>query len=156
MVLLAACGSNDGGGGSAGGSSTVDTRDVSDVGTVLVDSSGAALYFADEEKDGTVKCAGSCVNDWVPLTTSGNEVSAPSGVTGELGTVTREDSGEDQVTFDGAPLYTFAQDPGPGEVTGDGLQDTFNGVRLTWRAVVVEGGADGDSTPTPRDYGGGY
>ena len=39
--------------------------------------------------------------------------------------------GGSQVTFGGKPLYTFVQDS-PGQVTGNGVTDSFGGTSFTW------------------------
>ncbi|WP_456846845.1 COG4315 family predicted lipoprotein, partial [Cellulomonas sp. P5_C6] len=46
------------------------------------------------------------------------------GVTGEVGTITGTD-GKMQVTIDGRPIYTFAQDTAPGDVKGQGLNSVW-------------------------------
>jgi predicted lipoprotein with Yx(FWY)xxD motif len=71
-----------------------------------------------------------------------------------LGTVKRPD-GSEQVTFDGDPLYKFTEE-GPGEVTGDGLVDSFGGQRFTWHVASPAGAASGDSTTTTSPDSGGY
>jgi predicted lipoprotein with Yx(FWY)xxD motif len=145
-VALAACGS--GGGGSATASSgtagnTVSTMNVSGTGTVLVDSSGQALYASDQEAAaGKVLCAGACNSFWQPATASG-KVTGASSVSSKLGTVKRPDGGT-QVTYQGMPLYSFTQDQA-GQVTGDGFKDAFDGQQFTWHVVTV-GNAAGAST----------
>ena len=62
---------------------------------------------------------------------------------GKLGVITRPDGGK-QVTFDGKPVYSFTQE-GPGEVTGDGFMDAFDGQQFTWNVVTV-GGSGGSSS----------
>ena len=52
--------------------------------------------------------------------------------------------GAQQLTFDGAPLYTFVKDKKPGDMTGQGL-DVAGGY---WWAVAVAGHA------APRSAGG--
>jgi predicted lipoprotein with Yx(FWY)xxD motif len=159
-VALAACG----GGGSdatamsATGGNTVSTKDISGTGTVLVNSSGQALYASDQEAAaGKVMCTGACNSFWEPLTANGTPT-ASSSVSGKLGTVKRPDGGS-QVTFDGKPVYTFTQDQA-GEVTGDGFKDAFDGHRFTWHVVTVGSGggqsnAGGGSTGSGASSGGG-
>jgi predicted lipoprotein with Yx(FWY)xxD motif len=56
------------------------------------------------------------------------------------------------VSYDGQPLYTFADDPTAGKVTGDGLSDTFDGERFTWQVVKTDAESDGggpQSLPGP-------
>jgi predicted lipoprotein with Yx(FWY)xxD motif len=148
-AVLAACGG--GGGGSAtaasSGGSAVSVADIGDAGAVLVDSGGQALYASDQESAaGMVLCTGACNSFWEPLTVSGG---APKGgpVAAHLGVAKRPD-GSRQVTYDGKLLYTFTQE-GPGEVTGDGFQDAFDGEQFTWH-VVSAGGSAGGSGETSR------
>jgi len=149
VLLLAACGSN-GNGSSTGGSSgtTVSTKQAGS-GTVLVDSSGRALYFTDQDTASKIACVGGCAQVWLPLTVSaGTTPTAPAGVTGELGTMARPGGSGMQVTYEGKPLYTFTLDGQPGAVNGNGVTDQFGGTRFTWHAAFTAGG--GSSEPTTR------
>ncbi len=161
-IMLAACGSSGGsnGGGSAavapsgGGTKTVSVANVGGTGRVLVDSHGNALYASDQETAaGMVLCTGSCTSFWKPLTVSGAPKGGP--VAASLGVMKRPD-GSHQVTYNGKLLYTFTQD-GPGEVTGDGVRDAFNGQHFTWH-VVTAGNATGSAGSTGGSGGrsGGY
>ncbi|MDX6580842.1 MAG: hypothetical protein QOI10_26 [Solirubrobacterales bacterium] len=159
-LVLSACGSNGdtstaaAPAAAATGGETVATTTVDGVGTVLVDSSGSALYSPSQEASGKISCTGSCEQIWKPLTASGTPT-ASADVTGALGTVKRPDGGE-QVTLDGAPLYTFAEDS-PGQVTGDGVQDSFDGKDFTWHAVTVGAAPQEQSTTTSSSSSsGGY
>ena len=122
---------------------TVSVGGLGDSGSVLVDSAGKALYAADEEADRSVVCTGACTSFWIPLTI---DEGAPSGnsLPSELGVVERGD-GTRQVTFDGKRLYTFVDDE-PGEVTGDGFSDAFDGQQFTWHVVSV-----GDAPDSKED-----
>jgi predicted lipoprotein with Yx(FWY)xxD motif len=131
----------------------VSTEEIDDAGEVVVDSEGRALYAADQETSaGMVLCADGCTSFWEPLTVSGGAPTA-DGVSGELGVVERPD-GARQVTLAGKLLYTFVEDA-PGEVTGDGFEDAFDGQTLTWRVVHADGGtssSEGGETPGPFGY----
>lgn len=156
-LAFAACGddSDEGNSGSSAAASTTATvtvETVDGVGKVLVDSEGAALYTADQEMDGKVRCTDSCAEIWIPLTMSGSgEPTASDDVPGKLG-VAQRPGGERQVSYDGKPLYSFTDDTMAGEVTGDGLSDTFDGELFSWR-VVKTGGESEDageqSSPGP-------
>jgi predicted lipoprotein with Yx(FWY)xxD motif len=152
-MALAACGGSSGSAAPASTASTpadtVSTADVSGVGTVLVDAKGNALYTPDQEASGTIRCTDACTSIWVPLTVGGGE--QPSGVDG-LGVLKRPD-GAEQVTFDGKPLYTFVEDPGPRTVTGNGFKDSFGGTSFTWH-VAAPGAVSGNSST--GSTGGGY
>jgi predicted lipoprotein with Yx(FWY)xxD motif len=124
-LLLGACG---------GGNS--DSAKASS--KVLVNSSGAALYVSDQEKDGTVRCTGGCTSIWLPAAAGSVKQSAVSDAGGKLGTVKRPD-GTSQATFNGRPLYRFAEDGGAGKVTGNGVSDSFGGQHFTWHSVGGSG-----------------
>jgi predicted lipoprotein with Yx(FWY)xxD motif len=147
VLALAACG---GSGGDSSESSatapsnntaTVTVEEIGDAGRVLVDSAGNALYTSEEEAESDVVCTEACADFWIPLTI---EEGAPTGdsVSGNLGVAERPD-GTRQVTLDGQRLYTFAEDE-PGEVTGDGFSDAFDGQQFTWHVVSVGSSADSD------------
>jgi predicted lipoprotein with Yx(FWY)xxD motif len=155
-VLLAACG-DDGDEGSSASASAGDSSGVVSVesidGTeVLVDSEGRALYTTEAEQQGKIRCVGSCTADWEPVAASGGDV-ASADIDAELGTVERPD-GTEQLTVDGLPLYSFTQE-GPGQLTGDGFVDEFDGTEFEWLAATVDGGSASPDPSTPSDDGGG-
>jgi len=43
--------------------------------------------------------------------------------------------GKTQVTFDGKPLYRFAEDSSPKNVSGNGAKDSFGGKSFTWHVA---------------------
>jgi predicted lipoprotein with Yx(FWY)xxD motif len=159
---LAACGddSSDDGGATAAamgsGAETVSVDSVADAGDVLVDADGAALYTPDQEASGKIECASAdCTEIWMPVTVSGESPTGSSDIQDTLGTLKRPD-GDTQVTFDGKPLYTFTEE-GPGEVTGEGFEDTFDGTHFVWHVVTptgaASGGGGGDSSGSSSDSG---
>jgi predicted lipoprotein with Yx(FWY)xxD motif len=101
---------------------TVEAEVVGDAGTILVDAaSGMTVYiFTDDVKDsGTSACTGGCITAWPALTVpAGGTPTGGPGVTGTLGTITRPDDGSLQVTYNGLPLYFFANDQAPGDLNG--------------------------------------
>jgi len=164
-VGLVACGGDNGGNSgeatassSSGGSATVNAQMIGGAGEVLVDAQRNALYSSQQEANGTIRCTGECETIWLPLTVNGNsKPTAAPGVTGTVSTVKRPD-GAKQVTYNGAPLYTFSEDGGPGTVTGDGFSDSFAGMTFDWNVETVSGApSSGDSTQenTTTDSGGG-
>jgi predicted lipoprotein with Yx(FWY)xxD motif len=147
-ATLAACGSGGGGGATAAAmpnthGQTVSVQQIGGTGMVLVDSSGQALYASDQETAaGKVLCTGACNSFWQPLSPGKN---APHGnaAGGKFAVVKRPD-GTRQVTWNGKFLYTFSQDK-PGQVTGDGFHDAFNGQSFTWHVVSVGGGGSANN-----------
>jgi len=105
--------------------------------TILVDAHGMTLYSLSGERGGKFICAGSpCTQVWHPLTGSAANASVSS-----LGTVKRPD-GTQQVTYQGMPLYSFAQDRAPGEANGQGIKDVG-----TWSALTASPSAATSSPP---------
>ena len=148
-LALSACGGSTSHQAKSGGAPRTDTvslASVSGVGKVLVNSKGFALYSPAQEKGGMIRCTGSCVSIWLPLTTKGNP-SASAGL--HLGTVMRPD-GKTQVTYKGKPLYLFAEDTSPKSVSGNGVSDNFGGKSFTWHV------ASPGKTTTVSSGGGGY
>ena len=97
----------------------------SDLGEIVVDADGRTVYVfdADEPGSGESACTGECAATW-PAVRAGDDAPTSAGVDGELGTIERED-GSLQVTLDGRPLYLFAGDGSPGDVTGQGVDGTW-------------------------------
>jgi predicted lipoprotein with Yx(FWY)xxD motif len=148
-ALLSACGSTSKH-TQGNPADTVSLASVSGVGKVLVDSKGFALYSPAQENSEMIRCTGSCTAIWSPLTVKGT----PSDSSGlKLGTVMRPD-GKTQVTFDGKPLYRFAEDASPKTVTGNGAKDSFGGKSFTWH-VASPGKTPSTSSGGGR-YGSGY
>jgi predicted lipoprotein with Yx(FWY)xxD motif len=106
------------------GSTDLATAETS-LGTVVVDGKGMTAYYflKDTKGSGTSACSGDCAAAWPAITTE-NATPTVTGVTGEVGTITGAD-GKLQVTIDGRPIYTFAQDKAPGDVNGQGLNSVW-------------------------------
>ena len=106
----------------AGGGTTIVATEVGAAGTILVDgATGMTLYnFTKDTKDsGKSVCTGDCLVTWPALTVEAGETpTAGDGITGTLGTITREDDGTTQVTYNGLPLYFFKNDHAPGDLNG--------------------------------------
>ena len=131
LFVLTSCGSNSngndtasGGGSSSSSESSADavlkTAD-SDLGEIVVDAEGRTVYVFDKDTagDGKSVCSGDCLAKW-PAVTADSDKPAVDGVTGEVGTITRDD-GSTQVTLGGMPLYLYAGDSQAGDVTGQAV-----------------------------------
>ena len=108
------------GGGGTGTAATTVAVENSKLGQILVDGSGRTLYLFEADRGMDSTCSGGCAQAWPPLTTSAAP-QAGSGVSAALlGTTTRQDRTM-QVTYHGHPLYYFAGDGKPGDLTGQAL-----------------------------------
>jgi predicted lipoprotein with Yx(FWY)xxD motif len=124
VVLLAGC-APSGGGASGDADDGLETLGLvvaeTDAGPSLVGPDGMTLYIFTQDTDGTSTCTGDCATAWPPLTVeAGAEIEGGDGVTGELAIIERDD-GTSQVTYDGMPLYFYAEDAAPGDATGEGV-----------------------------------
>jgi predicted lipoprotein with Yx(FWY)xxD motif len=115
---------------------------------VLADAEGRTLYTAPVEEGGKILCVEACTSFWEPVLASSTEADAAAGdLDVDLGVVDRPE-GEQQLTFDGLPLYTFAEEDA-GQLEGDGFVDDFQGTHFEWQAAAT------GSAPAPRDSGSG-
>jgi predicted lipoprotein with Yx(FWY)xxD motif len=114
---------------------------------VVTNAKGMTLYWFAPDTSTTSKCTGSCATYWPPVT---GPVTAGSGVTGTLGTITRAD-GTTQATYDGHPLYTYVGDTAPGQAKGNG-KNLSGGL---WYEMTVSGVKPATGS-TSSSSGGGY
>jgi len=147
---LAACGGSSGGGGGAyggGGSSTpskaaessaasspaaaagsqatdLSTASTS-LGTVVVDGKGMTAYYftKDAKGSGVSACTGGCAAAWPAIETTSDSPTV-DGVTGTVGTIPAADGGK-QITINGMPIYTYAEDSAAGDVNGQGVSGVW-------------------------------
>ena len=144
-MIATGCGSSTGNGGggshtSAASGNQLKTAKISGH-TVLTNAKGRTLYWFAPDTSTMSKCVSAdCVKFWPAVV---GPVTAGSGVTGKLGTITRSD-GSTQATWNGHPLYTFKGDTGPGQANGNG-QKLNGGV---WHEASLSGASSGG--------GGGY
>ena len=161
VLVIAACGSSSAGNGGSGGSggsgsspaaqaassgSTLKTMKIGSA-TVLTNANGHTLYWFVRDTPNKSNCDASCLQYWPPVTGS---VTAGSGVTGHLGTITRS-NGTKQATWNRHPLYTYVGDTAPGMDKGNGL-NISGGV---WHAITLTGSAAPAASPKASS-GGGY
>jgi predicted lipoprotein with Yx(FWY)xxD motif len=152
-----AAGGNSSSAAAAGGGNTVTEKTIGGQ-QVLVDSKGMTLYWFAIDTSTASKCTGSCLTYWPPVK---GPVTAGSGVTGTLGTITGSD-GTKQATYLGHPLYTYVGDKAPGDNKGNGLNISGG----LWWEMTVSGStppanAAAGSTSSPKSTatsggGGGY
>ncbi len=110
------------------GSATTTTASGKDVatatnplGTIVVNGKGMTAYVFDNDKAGatTSACSGACAATW-PAITSSTATPTVDGVTGKVGTISATGGGF-QVTINGMPVYTFANDKAAGDTNGEGV-----------------------------------
>ena len=90
-------------------------------GPALVDAKSMTLYTFDKDMGGKSMCNGPCAANWPALMAASG-----SAASGDWTMVTRDD-GTMQWAYKGKPLYTFAKDTKPGDITGDGfLNDAWH------------------------------
>jgi predicted lipoprotein with Yx(FWY)xxD motif len=116
------------------GEATVNVADVGTYGSVLVNSDGKPLYVFSLDTGGTSACTGDCTSEWIPLASQGTPAAGEGVDATKLGTITRDD-GSMQVTYNGHPLYTFADDTGSGDAGGQGMEDNGG----TWSLISPTG-----------------
>lgn len=110
---------DDDDGAAAGGSLVVSEGDM---GSFLTTADGFSVYLFLPDEQGESTCYDDCEASWPPMT---GDISAGEGVDDSLlGTTTRED-GSEQVTYNGWPLYFFANDAAPGDTNGQGVSDVW-------------------------------
>jgi len=152
-----AAGGNSSSAAAAGGGNTVTEKTIGSQ-QVLVDSKGMTLYWFAIDTPSKSNCSGSCVTFWPVVK---GPVTAGSGVTGTLGTITGSD-GTKQATYLGHPLYTYVGDSAPGQNKGNGLNISGG---LWWEMTVsgstppANAGAAATSSPkstATSGGGGGY
>jgi predicted lipoprotein with Yx(FWY)xxD motif len=105
----------------------------SDLGDVLVDGEGMTLYLFDPDEQGESTCYDDCATTWPPVEAP---VTAGEGVDESLIGETERTDGTSQATYDDWPLYNYAADSAPGDVTGQGVGDVWwvvgpDGARIT-------------------------
>ena len=105
----------------------------SSLGSILVDGDGNTLYLFTPDTQGESTCYDQCEANWPPLV---DDVEAGDGIDAALlGTAARTD-GSEQVTYNGWPLYYFANDSAAGDTNGQGINDV-------WYVVDPQGAAIG-------------
>lgn len=137
-LILVGCG-DDGEGNAVASAGVVSIVDV-DGTEVLADSQGRTLYSAAVEEGGTILCADACTSFWEPVLASPAEADEAATELGADLSVLRRPDGEQQLTFDGLPLYTFTEE-GAGQLEGDGVVDDFQGTQFEWQAARTGGGS---------------
>jgi predicted lipoprotein with Yx(FWY)xxD motif len=103
---------------------TINIKKASTSVSYLVDGAGNSLYISLQDNPGKSNCDPTCLTAWKPLL-AGGRVIAGTGVTqANLGVILLP-SGAHQVTYLGAPLYSYYNDVNPGDTKGQGLNGVW-------------------------------
>lgn len=104
---------------------TLGVSGSEELGDFLVGAKGMTLYLFTNDEENRSNCYDQCAANWPPLLVQAGEAPVPGhGAEGELG-VTERDDGTFQVTYNGLPLYFWANDEVPGDTTGHGVGDVW-------------------------------
>jgi len=112
-------------------------------GKILVGNNGMTLYMYTKDTADTSTCTGGCAKAWPPLLTSGSPKLGDGVDASLVGNAALAD-GTKIVTYNHMPLYYWAKDTKPGDITGLGV----GGV---WFLVSPDGkivGQAASATPT--------
>ena len=114
--------------------------------TILVNGAGLPLYYYRPDTAAKSFVTGALARLWPPLTSA---APAAAGLNGKLAVI--NDVNGRQVTYNGHPLYTFADDH-PGQVTGQGVQNFF--VAAPGLAPITSSSAPAGTAPAAPTGGG--
>jgi predicted lipoprotein with Yx(FWY)xxD motif len=124
-------------------SSQLQSVNVSGFPGALANQSSKTLYVLSVEKGAKLKCKGSCLTAWIPVSVKNSvtKVSLGPDVRGKIGFVARTSTTK-QVTYNSYPLYTFSGDSASRQAHGEGK--SFAGG--TWYVVKAAATSPG-ATP---------
>jgi predicted lipoprotein with Yx(FWY)xxD motif len=106
------------------------------LGTLLTDASGRVLYLFTRDEPNRSNCVDRCAQLWPPVITVGAPSAGEGANAGLLGTITRAE-GYTQVTYNGKPLYYYAQDEKPGDARGQNFNNVWFVVSATGEAIMT-------------------
>jgi predicted lipoprotein with Yx(FWY)xxD motif len=86
---------------------------------IVTDERGFALYRLLADEGGASACYDWCARAWPPVLVDDLPAVDDPRLASQLGTTVRRD-GSLQLTFGGAPLYTYTGDRDPGDTNGQG------------------------------------
>jgi predicted lipoprotein with Yx(FWY)xxD motif len=160
LAVLAAVVAGCGGGGATAASSpppktasgqaaTVGISNTG-IGQVLVNSQGHTLYLFKADQGTKSACTGACAGAWPPLLVNGKPTLGQGVNASLVGTAARPE-GTTQLTYNGHPLYLFAQDQKAGETNGQGV----SAFGAAWFALSSAGNQVTAKPPSSSTSGGG-
>lgn len=100
-------------------------KDDAKLGKFLVDDKGMTLYLFTKDSPGKSVCEGKCLAAWPALLVAKDgKITVEGGDDKLISTITRSD-GSTQVAYNNYPLYYYAPDKKPGDVTGQGVGNVW-------------------------------
>jgi len=133
---------------------TVATVDVklgqSELGEVLTGPEGLTLYGFTNDVDATSTCYGTCADAWPPVIVDVDFNAGPGLDFGIFATTVRED-GTLQLVAGKWPLYYFAGDAAPGDVTGQGSGGVWFAAGSDGVLIEGTGTAAAEDAPAPTE-----
>ena len=87
--------------------------------SILTNDQGLTVYTYDKDTAGVSNCYNGCARAWPPVLAPSGDLRAP------LSAITRKD-GSRQIAYKGQPLYLYAEDSAPGDITGDGVGNVWH------------------------------
>ena len=155
-ALVGACGTTSGSPRAVGpAAAVVDPAKLAaaqsaTLGPIVTDAKAMTLYLytKDSQSPPTSHCYGTCATEWPPaLVPASGNVQLAGVPQSEVGTVTRTD-GTKQLAINGWPVYEYAGDKRPGDVTGQG-------VGHVWYAITPAGTKATTATTAATEQAGG-
>ena len=127
-----------------------------ELGAFLTDGAGYSIYlFEEDRRDGErgrsveTDCLADCLERWPPVYADAEVVAETGADPALLGSFTRPE-GRTQATYNGWPLYYFAEDLAPGDVNGHDFEE-FGG---EWYLLTPAGWALGEDEDSEEGAGG--
>lgn len=120
-----------------------------DLGSILVDPEGFALYIFTVDSEGESACYDDCAELWPP-------VPADTPISADLDDAMFDSAprtdGPDQLTVNGMPLYLYTPDTSPGDTTGQGVNDVWFVVDAEGNMIEASAADSSTDVTTPGDY----
>jgi predicted lipoprotein with Yx(FWY)xxD motif len=115
------------------------------LGKIVVDGRGMTAYVYDKDtaSSGKSACTGQCEALWPAITTTSAKPSL-TGVTGKVSTITGVAGGK-QITIDGRPIYTFANDKKAGDTNGQLLLGIWHVISPAGTEITTPNKASGST-----------
>jgi predicted lipoprotein with Yx(FWY)xxD motif len=104
----------------------------SDLGDIIVDDAGNTLYLFVPDAQGASTCYDDCEANWPVV---GEVTDVGDGVDAALLATSERTNGDVQATYNGWPLYYFANDAAPGDTNGQGVGDVWYVVDASGNAI---------------------